>query len=102
MIKTYLKQLKQNGSGVSSYLDMIMCTLQYGASPNNYKNFGFKELNNRERSTYVTNGLSRKIIKKFNDPAYIDFLKIRRNLQKGFLSILEENGFQLVYCIVDI
>jgi len=84
MIKTYLKQLKENGTGLSSYLDMIMCTLRYGASPNNYKNFGFKELNSRERSTYVTNGLSRKIIKKFNDPAYIDFFEDKTKFAKRF------------------
>lgn len=84
MVKTYLKQLKQNGTGLYSYLDMILCTLRYGASPNNYKKFGFKGLNSRERATYVTNGLSRKIIREFNDSAYIHFFEDKIEFAKRF------------------
>lgn len=84
MIKTYLKQLKDAGNGLGDYIDIIMCTLKYGASPNNYRDFGFKNLSGLERSTYVTNGLSRKIIKKFNNSMYIDFFEDKTKFAKRF------------------
>lgn len=84
MIKAYLKQLKENGTEYGNYIDMIWCTIRYGASPNNYKNFGFKTLNAAERATYVTNGLSRKLIRKFNDSSYIDIFENKEKFAKRF------------------
>lgn len=84
MLRTYFQQLKNNGTGIKIYFDMIICTLKYGASPNNYKDFNFKNLNRRERATYVTNGLSRKLIKKFNKSDYIDIFENKVEFAKRF------------------
>ena len=84
MIKTYLKQLNKNSNGIGSYIDMIWCTLRYGASPNNYHDFGFDKLNASERKTYVTNGLSRKMIRQLNDPAYIDLFEDKTKFAERF------------------
>lgn len=101
MIKTYLKQLKENSTGIGSYFDMIWCTIRYGASPNNYKNFGFKELNGAQRATYVTNGLSRKIIKTFNDPAYIDIFEDKTEFAKRFSDYFGRTWISTEYLTYD-
>lgn len=75
MIRTYIQQLKENQQKGLSSADMIWCTIRYGASPNNYCSFGFRELSGPERATYVTNRLSRKMIKRFNNQEYINLFE---------------------------
>lgn len=79
-----MKQLKRNGTGMVSYLDIIWCTVRYGASPNNYRDFEFQNLNKKERGTYVTNGLSRKMIKKFNDSSYVQIFENKKMFAEKF------------------
>lgn len=84
MIGAYIQQLKTNGNSLASYMDMIWCSVWYGASPNNYANFGFKNLNHEMRSTYVTNRLSRKMIKRFNQKDYIDIFEDKTKFAERF------------------
>jgi hypothetical protein len=65
-------------------LDILWCTVRYGASPNNYHDFGFKELNRGQRATYVTNGVSRKIINQLNDPKYMDYFEDKTKFATRF------------------
>ena len=67
-VALYLEQLKDTEANP---IDVIWCTIRYGASPNNYKEFNFRELTSKERDTYVTHRFSQRIIKKFNNPIYI-------------------------------
>ena len=84
MLKTYFSQLRQNSTGIVSMLDMIGCSIRYGASPNNYRDFGFNELKAAERATYVTNRLSRKLIKKYNQKQYIEIFEDKLQFAKVF------------------
>lgn len=88
MIRTYLSQIRQNAHGIIETLDMIWCTIQYGASPNNYVSFDFKHLNAKERNTYVTNRISRKIIKRFNNPDYINLFEDKTKFAERFSDYL--------------
>lgn len=73
-------------NGKSKFLiamDIIMCTFKYSASPNDYLMFQFYCLDNNKRSTYVTHGMSKKLISQYNDNNYrwmfndkIEFAKI--------------------------
>lgn len=81
MIKAYIEQLRNTPGGV---LDKLWCSIRYGASPNNYVNFGFKDLTSAQRATYVTNGLSRRMIKIFNNPRYIDIFEDKTRFAKRF------------------
>ena len=67
IVSQYLKQIHSGGGNL---LDILWCTLRYGASPNNYYEFDFAHLTSAQRRTYVTNRLSRKMIKRFNEPRY--------------------------------
>ena len=56
-------------------IDILYCTIRYLASPNNYKKFKFYELKANKRKTYLTNGYSENIIKKYNDNNYRDIFE---------------------------
>ncbi len=48
--------------------DMIYCGFKYGASPYDYKIFGFEELNGAQRSTFVTRSRAYDLDHLLNDP----------------------------------
>lgn len=67
-----LMEITEKISSISSknklniMLDITWCTLIYGASPNNYYNFRFFELDSNLRKTYLTHRISEKLIRKYN------------------------------------
>lgn len=78
-IKKILNQIKLMADEISSitgrnkcyiFCDIVWCIIRYSASPNNYKLFEFYSLSAAERGTYVTHGISEKMIKKFNKDNY--------------------------------
>lgn len=74
-------------TGKSKFLimiDMCYCMFKYFASPKNYEYFEFYNLDKYKRSTYVTYGLSRKMIKKFNNPSDIFVLENKLEFAKAF------------------
>lgn len=84
MIREYMKQLKENADDFIEGIDIILCTVLYGASPNNYKSFEYKKLNTKQRKTYVTYGLSKKMIKTFNDKSYIHIFEDKTEFATRF------------------
>lgn len=65
-------------------LDMLWCLIRYGASPNNYELFDFYTLTPEKRKTYVTYAVSRKMIKKFNDPEKIGLFENKISFARTF------------------
>lgn len=65
-------------------LDMLYCLLKYKASPNNYEKFEFYHLDRKKRNTYVTYGISKQMINKFNNPAYIDVFENKLKFAEAF------------------
>jgi len=55
---------------ISIFLDMVNCTLRYGAGYNDYVIFEFWDLNHKQRDTYLTRLRSKKFNSFMNDPAY--------------------------------
>ncbi len=51
-------------------LDLVVSAVKYKASPNNYYYFGFPELSDAQRRTYVTHDMSEKLQKKYNKVIY--------------------------------
>ena len=49
--------------------DVVYCGLKYGASPYDYKIFGFEELNRAQRATFVTRSRAYDLDHLLNDPA---------------------------------
>jgi hypothetical protein len=51
-------------------LDMVHCARKFGAGYYDYVTFGFWDLNDRQRATYVTRVVSKKLVTLLNDTAY--------------------------------
>ncbi len=75
---------KNHGSRLKTELDILYCLLKYKASPSNYLKFEFYNLNAAQRATYVTYGLSCKMIQKFNDPKDIDIFEDKLRFAEVF------------------
>ena len=92
-IKLYTKQLGDIAESVNKIngkrrfiivADVIYSTLRYGASPNNYLNFEFYNLDSAKRNTYVTHRISENMIKKFNDNDYREIFEDKTQFAEVF------------------
>lgn len=48
-------------------IDIVFCSIKYGAGPYDYQEFEFYNLNSRERKTYLTRVKNNAIVRMFND-----------------------------------
>ena len=55
---------------LSLTLDMIHCARKFGAGYYDYLTFGFWDLTEEQRATYITRVVSKKLVTFLNDPAY--------------------------------
>lgn len=92
-IKTYISSLKEvtnkikGINGKNKFLimiDIISCTIKYSSSPKNYLKFKFYQIDNKKRSTYVTHGMSKKLISKYNNDAYREIFEIKTQFAERF------------------
>lgn len=92
-IKSYIDSLNQtvnrvkriNGKNKLSIMaDIVLCAIKYSASPNNYYSFRFFEIDDIKRNTYITHGLSKKLIAKFNDNNYRDIFENKIKFAERF------------------
>lgn len=77
---------------IKIYIDLLICMLKYGASPNNYDKFEFDKLNKNQRKTYVTHRLSNQMINQLNESGYRDIFENKLEFAKRF-----ENYFNREY-----
>lgn len=59
---------KRSGKGrLITLLDMLSCTLRYGAGYHDYALFGFEQLSAAQRNTYVTRIRNKRILDRMNE-----------------------------------
>jgi len=61
---------KSGKSKLALTADMIHCARKFGAGYFDYVTFGFWDLTDEQRSTYVTRMISKDLVTLLNDPAY--------------------------------
>lgn len=92
-IKTMYSNFNVNAKHISkiankSYFcimfDMLFCSIFYSASPNNYEKFEFYKLDSKQRKSYFTYGLSKKMIKKFNRSPNVDLFENKLKFAEVF------------------
>lgn len=49
------------------FIDIVYCSVKYGAGPYDYQEFEFYNLNSKERKTYLTRVKNNAIVRMFND-----------------------------------
>lgn len=77
--------------GILRYLDIVMCMIAYGASPNNYAMFEFDKLKSYQRKTYVTHRISENMIKKLNENKYRDLFENKLEFARVFKRYLKRD-----------
>ena len=101
-IQSYLHQVfkvikieKSKKNSFFLFLDIVLCSIIFGASPNNYHYFGFVNKNFKSRKTFVTHRTSNKIIKKFNNPKYIDIFEKKEVFNTRFKKYISRSFLNL-------
>ena len=72
-VKKIHKRSKKNS--IIIFLDMIYCSFKYLAGYTDYFLFYFENLNNRQRSTYITRGVNNNYIKYLNDSNFYNYFR---------------------------
>lgn len=103
-LSNYLRQINDVSIEISNktsikrkkiIYDILQCSIKYSASPNNYKKFKFYELNTDKRKTYITNGDSEKLIKKYNDNKYRDIFENKITFAQKFNKFFKREWIDL-------
>ncbi|WP_369297214.1 sugar-transfer associated ATP-grasp domain-containing protein [uncultured Neglectibacter sp.] len=67
--KSLEKAKERSGRNKASlFLDMLWCSVRYGAGYHDYVMFGFYDMDGKHRDTYVTRLRNKKLITTVNDP----------------------------------
>ncbi len=61
---------KTNKNKFQIFLDMINCGVRYGAGFHDYNIFAFYNMNHKQRKTYVTRVINKKVISLCNNPKF--------------------------------
>lgn len=74
-IKSFISQTKEvsenikekkGKSKISTFFDILHCSIKYKTSPHNYEVMGFADLNDKQRKTFFTYADSVKMMEKYN------------------------------------
>lgn len=75
---------KIEGPGKLVKIDMLWCSLKYGASPSNYYNFDFRHASEKERKTFVTHRISERLMRTLNNPQKVDVMTNKYMFAKAY------------------
>lgn len=90
--QTAKKVSKENKrSYLSNLLDIVWCGLYYGASPNNYYKFDFYRIGHKKRKTYVTNRISNKMIRLYNQNSHRPVFEDKASFAKVFSDVFRRD-----------
>lgn len=94
--KSLEKAKERSGrSKAGLFLDMLWCSVRYGAGYHDYVMFGFYDMNGKHRDTYVTRLRNKKMITLLNDPETAEIFdhktlfnpRFKDYLGRGFLVV---------------
>lgn len=81
-IKEISKETKK--SKLFIFNDMVYCGFKYQAGYSDYKLYKMYDMNKKERKTIVTRGINNSIVKKYNNPDYINYFENKALFNKLF------------------
>ena len=86
---------KSGKSKLSLLLDIVNCTRKYGSGYYDYQVFGFYRLNAKQRQTYVTRMVSRKLNVYLNDEKYTHFFDDKKSFYRRFAKYIHRDWLDL-------
>lgn len=104
------KAKARSGKGKARlFLDMLWCSVRYGAGYHDYVMFGFYDMDGRHRDTYVTRIRNKKMITLLNDPDTAEIFdhktkfnpRFREYLGRDFLVVDEMTPEQFAEFVKD-
>jgi len=94
--KTIGKIHKRSGkSRIIIFFDMIICAIKYQAGYTDYFLFNFETLNKKQRSTYITRGVSNNYIKLLNNREYYPYFSDKIKFNDSFKKYLNRDYIDL-------
>ena len=101
MFKTINKVHKRSGkSKIKIFFDMIKCSIKYSAGYTDYFLFCFEDLNDLQRSTYITRGINNNI-RQLNDREYYKYFRDKVLFNDTFKEYLGRNYIDLTKSSLD-
>lgn len=88
-------------SKIALFFDMIYCSIKFQAGYTDYFLFYFEELNNKQRSTYITRGVNNGYLKELNDSSYYHFLRNKIEFNHKFNQYLNREFIDLGTSTID-
>ncbi len=83
---------RRSGQGrLRTVLDMLYCTVRYGAGYHDYALFGFELLTSAQRDTYVTRMRNKKILDRMNQKEYMEEFNDKPRFLSRFSGFLGRN-----------
>ena len=92
-----LKKISKRSSKSMLFIliDIIRCSRKYGSGYMDYYCFGFENLNEEQRSTYITRTISNNYCKKMNDPAYYYVMEDKPTFLKTYKNYIKRDYIDL-------
>lgn len=79
-------------------MDMIICSLKYGAMFTEYRDLDFAHRNVKNRETYITTFFNFKLYDKYNDKEYRNEFHDKINFLKKFDSLIKRDWIDINNC----
>lgn len=76
-------------------IDIVFCSIKYGAGPYDYQEFEFYNLNSKERKTYLTRVKNNAIVRMFNDKEISKKFDDKVEFNKIFIEYLKRDWLYL-------
>lgn len=86
---------KTGKNKIRIFFDMLQCTLRYGAGYYDYQVFAFYNLTAKQRSTFVTRLVSKKLNEFLNDPEYSSIFENKDEFYRTFAGYLGRGFLEL-------
>lgn len=86
---------KEKVSKFSIFMDIYKCSLKYNSTYSEYYYYEFYNLNDEERSTFITNSINDSIINKYNNKDFVIKVDDKGELYKEFKEYLNRDYLDL-------
>lgn len=86
---------KSNKSRIFLFFDIIYCGIRFQAGYIDYKLLEMYNLNNDERKTYITRGISNKYVKKYNQKEYMHLFSNKDEFNEKFKNFIKRDWIVL-------
>lgn len=96
-LRLTVKEVKRitNKNSISIYIDIFLCSIKYQCGFNDYREFEFYLLNDKQRDTFITSGINRQIVSYYNNLKFNDQFENKTNFHRRFEKYINRDFLDL-------